>query len=94
MLLLAGRLDHPFSCSLGPWENISAGELVRCSSTREEIMAPVFGRRGPDGDLTLAKISLDSMHQSCFLAWHGQSEDGGGYSGGYGLGFSLHLPQK
>ena len=46
------------------------------------------------GERTLAKISLDSMHQSCFLAWHGQSEYGGGYSGGYVLGFSLHLSQK
>ena len=34
------------------------------------------------------------MHRSCFLARHGQSEYGGGYSGGYVLGFSLHLPQK
>ena len=41
LLLLAGRLNHPFSCSLGLWENISAGELVRWSSTREEIMVLV-----------------------------------------------------
>ena len=39
------------------------------------------------GDLTLAKISLDAMHQSCLLARDGQGKDGGeggygGYSGG------------
>ena len=49
-------------------------------------MVPVFGRRGPDGDLTLAKISLDPMHRSCFLAWHGQREHGDGGSGGYSGG--------
>ena len=32
------ELDCPFSCSLGPWENIFAGELDRCSSTREEVI--------------------------------------------------------
>ena len=30
--------DCPFSGSLGLWENILAGELDRCSSTREEVM--------------------------------------------------------
>jgi len=40
----------------------------------------------PDGDLTLAKVSSDSMHQSCLLAWDGQSEHGGGGYGGYSGG--------
>ena len=35
------ELDCPFSGSLGPWENILAGELDRCSSTREEVMVLV-----------------------------------------------------
>jgi len=32
------ELDCPFSGSLGLWEYILAGELDRCSSTREEVM--------------------------------------------------------
>ena len=44
-LLLAGSLNHSFTYSLGPWENISASELVRRSTIGEEVMAPVYGRR-------------------------------------------------
>jgi len=40
------------------------------SSTREDIIIP-------DGDFTLAKVSSDPLHQSCLLAWDGQSEYGG-----------------
>jgi len=40
----------------------------------------------PDEDLTLAKVSSDSLHQSCLLARDGQSEYGGGGYGGYSVG--------
>ena len=43
------ELDCPFSCSLGLWENFLAGELDRCSSTREEVMVLVVGKRRSHG---------------------------------------------
>jgi len=89
-LLLAGRLNHPFSYSLGPWENISASELVRWSTAGEEVMAPAFGRRGSDTRQDLFGFNASVM----LLGMASQSEYGGGHSGGYVLRFSLHLPQK
>ena len=70
----------------GPWENISASEPVRWSTTGEEVMAPVLGKGGSDIRRDLNGHNAPVM----LLTWCGHSGYGGGYSGGYGLEFSLH----
>jgi len=85
-LLLAGSLNHFFAYSLGPWENISASELVQRSTIGGEVTAPVYERRGFVWVMTSVETSLDTMHQSCSRVRHGHSGYGGGHGGGYGGG--------
>jgi len=79
-LLPPGSLNQSFAHSLGPWENISASELVRWSSTEGEVKAPVYGRRWFARLMTSVKTSLDMTHRQCPRVRHGHS----GYGGGYG----------